>query len=184
MNAFNRIITIIVLFILLALLLALAVSPLDVVNWMQELLANFSAWLARMQATDPTNFNIARAALAVAALLVLLPLILAEFTREGEAVVRLRTPEGDAQVTTDSIAKRLSWHVDQLADVITVQPEVQARGDQVNIRLDVETSPVIDVPMKTEEIILVVRDVVEGSMGLKIGKLDVRIRHSEYPQLV
>ncbi len=184
MNALNRIITIIVLFVLLALLLALAVSPLDLVNWVQGLLANFSAWLARMQVTDPTNFNIARAALAVAALLVLLPLILAEFTREGEAVVRLRTPEGDAQVTTDSIAKRLSWHVDQLADVITVQPEVQARGDQVNIRLDVETSPVIDVPMKTEEIILVVRDVVEGSMGLKIGKLDVRIRHSEYPQLV
>ena len=65
-----------------------------------------------------------------------------------------------------------------------MQPEVQARSDQVNIQLDVETSPVIDVPMKTEEIILVVRDVVEGSMGLKIGKLDVRIRHSEYPQLV
>ena len=73
MNAFNRIITIIVLFILLALALALAVVPLDVVNWMQELLANFSAWLARLQATDSTNYNIARAALAVAALLVLLP---------------------------------------------------------------------------------------------------------------
>lgn len=183
MNAFNRIVTIIVLFILLALLLALAVSPLDVVNWMQGQLANFSAWLARLQATDPTNFNIARAALAVAALIVLLPLILAEFTREGESVVRLHTPEGDAQVTTDSIAKRISWHVDQLADVIAVQPEVQARSDQVNIQLDVETSPVIDVPMKTEEIILVVRDVVEGSMGLKIGKLDVRIRHSAYPEL-
>ena len=183
MNAFNRIVTIIVLFILLALLLALAVSPMEVAHWMQGQLATFSAWLARMQVTDPTNFNIARAALAVAALIVLLPLILAEFTREGETVVRLRTAEGDAQVTTDSIAKRLAWHVDQLADVIAVQPVVQARGDQVNIQLDVETSPVIDVPMKTEEIILVTRDVVEGSMGLKIGKIDVRIRHSEYPEL-
>ncbi len=109
MNAFNRIVTIIILFILLALLLALAISPLDVVHWMQEHLANFSAWLARLQATDPINFNIGRAAVAVAALLVLLPLILAEFTREGEAVVRLRTPEGDAQVTTDSIT-RLEKH--------------------------------------------------------------------------
>ena len=181
MNAINRIISILILLLLLALLLALAFSPGEVVNWMQAQLANFSAWLARSQVTDPTNFNIARAAIAVAALILLLPLILAEFTREGEAVVRFRTPEGEAQVTTDSIAKRLSWHVDQLADVITVQPQVQARGDQVNIGLDVETSPVIDVPMKTEEIILVVRDVVEGSMGLKIGKLDVRIRHSEYP---
>ncbi len=61
MNAFNRIVTIIILFILLALLLALAISPLDVVHWMQEHLANFSAWLARLQATDPTNFNIGRA---------------------------------------------------------------------------------------------------------------------------
>ena len=183
MNAINRIISILVLLLLLALFLALAFAPGEVTHWMQEQLANFSSWLAHFQATDPTNFNIARAAIAVAALILLLPLLIAEFTREGESVVRFRTPQGDAQVTTDSIAKRLAWHVDQLADVIAVQPQVQARGDQVNIALDVETSPVIDVPMKTEEIILVVRDVAEGSMGLKIGKLDVRIRHSEYPEI-
>ncbi len=69
-------------------------------------------------------------------------------------------------------------------DTVTFDPSLADSLIPLNIQLDVETSPVIDVPMKTEEIILVVRDVVEDSMGLKIGKLDVRIRHSEYPQLV
>ncbi len=55
MNAFNRIVTIIILLILLALLLALAVSPS--MRPLDPSIANFSAWLARLQATDPINFN-------------------------------------------------------------------------------------------------------------------------------
>ena len=91
---------------------------------------------------------------------------------------------GEASISVESISQRLAYNIDQLPDVVKVSPRITARARGVDIELVLETAPDVDVPMKTEEIILVVRDVVESSMGLKIGKLDVRIRHSEYPQLV
>ncbi|MCO6450073.1 MAG: hypothetical protein J5I90_04720 [Caldilineales bacterium] len=182
MNTLNRAITIVVLVAILILILSLALSPNTVGDWLQMRLGDGLSAIDRYQMTDPTNFTLARIAVVIAAILLIAPLILAEFQRQGESVVRLETPSGTAQVTADSIARRLSWHLDQLADVIAVQPSVRARGNQVDVNLDVETSPEVDVPMKTEEIMLVTREVVEDSMGLRIGRLDVRIRHSEYPE--
>lgn len=181
MNALNRIITIVVLLAILILVLALALSPNNVGDWLQMQLGDGISAIYRYQITDPTNFTLARVAVVIAAILLLGPLILAEFPRKTESAVRLETPSGEAQVTTESIARRLAWHLDQLADVISVQPTVRARGGQVDVHLDVETAPEVDVPMKTEEVMLVTREVVEDSMGLRIGRLDVRIRHSDYP---
>ena len=183
MNALNRAVTLIVLTLILILIIAMALSPNEVLSWMQMTMGKAVVAVSHFQQQDVTNFNIARIAAVVAALILLVPLIMAEFPRSTESLVRFRTPEGEAQVTTDSIERRLAWHVDQLADVIAVQPQVQARGDQVDITLDVDTTPEIDVPMKTEEIMLVTREIVEDSMGLKIGKLAVNIRHTDYPEL-
>ncbi|MCP4165021.1 MAG: hypothetical protein GY759_03890 [Chloroflexi bacterium] len=184
MNTVNRIVSIVVFVLLLLILVALALAPNDVISWVQMQLSDLSATISRQQVIDTTNYNIARVAVVVAALLVLLPLIMAEFSSPTESVARVRTADGEARVTTDSIARRLAWHIDQLADVITVAPEVQARGDHVDIILDIETSPEIDIPMKTEEIMLVTREVVEDRMGLKVGKIDVRLRHSAYPEMI
>jgi len=52
----------------------------------------------------------------------------------------------------------------------------------VNATLDLETTPDIDVPMKTDEVIAVAREVVEEQMGLQLGKVYVRIRHAAYPE--
>jgi hypothetical protein len=85
-----------------------------------------------------------------------------------------------AQVTTESVAQRLKWHLGQLADVLSVQPTVRASGRRVNVEIEVETTPEIEVPMKTEEVIAVTREVVEDRMGLCLGKLDVRVRHAPF----
>jgi len=37
------------------------------------------------------------------------------------------------------------------------------------------------VPMKTEEVMQVTKDVVEGRMGLKLGKVKITIKHAPYP---
>ncbi len=183
MNAFNRFITILLLLLLLVLIVALAARPDETISWMQVQLGNGSAALIRYRALDPTNFMLARVAAVLIAVLVIIPLLLAEVRRKGTEAVRVRTEAGDALVTTDSIARRLAWHLDQLADVITAMPEVRARGDHVDITIDVETSPVVDVPMKTEEIMLLTREVVEQDMGIKVGRLNVRVRHSDYPEV-
>ena len=182
MNQLNRVVASLFFLLLLVFFVGLGLFPMDMVNWLQVQLGTLTNQIARFQAIDSTNFNLARIAVVVAALLLFLPLLMAEFTRRTESLVRLQTADGAASVTTDSIARRLAWHLDQLADVITVVPAVHSRGSLVDVVLDVETSPEIDVPMKTEEVMLVTREIIEDRMGLKLGKLDVRIRHSEYPE--
>lgn len=184
MRILNRLVTFFVLSLALLCLIALALAPQSVIAFVQRNLLTFSNFLVGYQASDPLNFNIARVAVVIGALVVLLPLLLAEFPRrKTEPVVRLHTASGEAQVTADSIARRLAWHLDQLADVISVQPVVTPRGDHVDVLLIVETSPAIEVPMKTEEVMLVAREVVQDRMGLKLGRLEVRIQHADFPPL-
>ena len=80
------------------------------------------------------------------------------------------------------MAKRLAWHIDQLADVISVTPEVTAVGRAVNVMVNLETRPEIDVPMKTDEVVGVVKEVVTERMGLQLGKVQVRIKHAPYQE--
>ncbi len=183
MNAINRIIAFLIFLLAFIVLVFLAVSPFDALAWMQSQLGDLSHWASSYQNSNSLFFTLGRIALGAIAFLVVIPLMLAEIPRgTKEKSVKMRTEQGEVQVTADSIAKRLAWHLDQLADVIAVTPIVNPRGDKVHVHLDVETSPEIDVPMKTEEIMLVTREIIEKDMGLKLGKLNVNIRHAPYPQ--
>ena len=90
---------------------------------------------------------------------------------------------GDAVVAVESIAKRLTYHIDQLADVISVKPKISARGGGVEVEMEVEISPEIDIPMKDEEIRQVAANVVEEQMGLKLRKIRPSFKDGPYPKL-
>jgi hypothetical protein len=182
MNFINRVIGILIFFIAFILLIVLAAIPFETLSWLQAQIGEFSQWARQYQIANPLFFNLGRVALAAIAILVVIPLMIAELPRKKkEAAVTMRTEQGEIRVTADSIARRLAWRLDQLADIITVAPFVNPKGDTVNIQLDVETSPEVDVPMKTDEIMLVTREVIEQDMGLKLGKLSVNLRHADYP---
>ncbi len=182
MNVLNRFLAIIFIFMLLVGALALTITPFATLTWLQDGLGRFQQSLAIQESQNPTLFLIARLLVGLVVVLLLVAFGMAEWPRRPQPAVRLQTSTGAAAVTTDSVARRLRWHLDQLADVIAVEPTVRPHGDRVDVFLEVETSPVIEVPMKTEEVMLVAREVVEERMGLKLGRLDVRIRHSEYPK--
>jgi hypothetical protein len=58
---------------------------------------------------------------------------------------------------------------------------VQARGGRVRVKLEVVTSPYVQVPERVAQIVEVVKGVVEGEMGLKLkGKPDINIQHASY----
>jgi hypothetical protein len=183
MNFINRIIGFLIFFIAFLLLIVLAVVPFEAMAWLQTQIGHLAQWAHQYQITNQLLFNLGRVALAAIAILIVIPLMIAELPRKKkEPAVTMRTEHGEIRVTAASIAKRLAWHLDQLADVITVYPVVSPRGDTVNVMLDVETSPEIDLPMKTEEIMLVTREIIEQDMGLKLGKLNVNLRHGAYPE--
>jgi len=89
---------------------------------------------------------------------------------------------GEAQLTTDSIANRLEYNIDQLADVIKVKPTISSGRKGVIVDLELETNPEIEVPMKTEEVQQLTKDIVEERMGLKLDTVRVVIRHAPYPK--
>ncbi len=180
MNVFNRITALILWLALLILAIYLAVFSLQAVGQIQAGLNGVAEWLVAQQAQSATNFLIAQLALGMVAVLLLGMLLWLEIRPTRPKGVRIRTSEGSAELDPASISRRLEWHLDQLADVITVIPTVKARGDSVDINLEIETAPDIDVAMKTDEVVEVTRDIVEQDMGLKLGKLDVRMRHAPF----
>jgi hypothetical protein len=183
MNVVNRLVTVIVLLILLALALTLAVAPVVAVQAAQQGLEGLEGFLSNAARLWSVLFVVGRIALALLAVLIFGLLIVAELRPNRPKAVAVHTDGGSsASVTTDSVARRLTWHIDQLADVISVTPEVTARGKSVNVRLDLETRPEVDVPMKTDEVVAVAREVITERMGLQIGKIDVRIKHAPYQE--
>ena len=177
MNLFNRIVAIVLWLSLLACALVAAVVPLAGAAWLQTQSSALVRQLDQWQAANATNFLIGQAALGIGALLLFGALLFFEVMSSRQPGVRIRTTEGgSAELDPNSVGRRLQWHLDQLAEVITVIPAVKSRRGAVDIRLEIETAPDTDIPMKTDEVVDVTREVIERDMGLKLGKLDVRVR--------
>lgn len=177
MNGFNRFVATVLWLVLLAGLLIAAVAPLQSIAWLQATLTELSTWLTGIQAENSAYFIVGQAAVGIGAILILGTLLFFEVSTIRRRGVRIRTPEGgSAELDTVSVERRLQWHLDQLADVITVVPAVRSRGGSVDIKLEIEAAPDIDIPLKTDEVVGVTRDIIEQDMGLRLGKLDVQLR--------
>jgi hypothetical protein len=181
MNTFNRIVVLLLWLILLAAVGVAAVLPLRTVRTLQRILGDWETQLQLALETDATNFLIGQIAVGVVGLLVLGFLIALAIWSGRQRGVRIRTAQGtSAELDTSSISRRLSWHLDQMAEVINVVPLVTSRGGSVDIKLEIETAPDIDVPMKTDEVVAATREIIEHDMGLKLGKLDVHMRYAPF----
>jgi hypothetical protein len=177
MSGFNRVIAILLWLVLLVAVLALAISPAGALTQMQGWLAQAIDALDTWRADSPTNFFIAQISVGVGATILFAMLIWFEIATARRRGVRIYTADGgSAELETNSIGRRLSWHLDQLAEVITVVPAVRSRGSAVDIKLEIEAAPDVDIPLKTEEVVQVTREVVEQELGLRMGKLDVHMR--------
>ncbi len=182
-NLFNRLVAVVVWLALLAGIIYLTVAPARVLSDVATRARAFAEQLTVWQTASATNFLIGQIAVGLTALLLFGTLLWMELWPKRRRGVRVHTSEGGSvELDTQSIARRLVWHLDQLAEVIAVIPDVKARGSAVDIRLEIETAPDIDVPMKTDEVVEVTRDIIEQDMGLKLGKLDVRMRHAPFDE--
>lgn len=177
MNGFNRLAATLLWLALLAAILTATIAPFWSIEWLQTNLTGLTTWLEAVKQENPVYFVVGQAAVGIGALLIFGALVFFEVITLRRRGVRIHTAEGGAaELDTVSVARRLQWHLDQLAEVITVVPNVRPRGGSVDIRLEIETAPDIDIPLKTDEVVEVTRDIIEQDMGLRLGKLDVHIR--------
>ncbi|MCS7221212.1 MAG: hypothetical protein RML36_11670 [Anaerolineae bacterium] len=179
MDVFNRLFAIVILLLILVTGVLAAAFPFASLGFVREGIVRLETLLQQEQELRPVLFVIGQIAAVLFTLLVPGLLLWLEMRRPRPGAAPVAMAEGIAQarVATDSVAQRLGWHLSQLADVLNVRPIVRASGRRVDVELEVETTPEIEVLMKTEEVAAVTREVVEDRMGLQLGKLNVQIRH-------
>lgn len=184
MNVFNRLVVIVLLLAIIVLVIVIAIVPRESFS----LISAFSNWAEQgtreyAAGSQWPLFAAARVFLGGAIVLVCLFFLWLELRRPRKKTVRVqKMAGGEAHIAVDSIAQRLAYNIDQLPEVIKVTPNIYSRSRGVDIDLLLETSPDIDVPMKTEEVMQVTREVVAERMGLKLGKVQVKIKHAPYPR--
>ncbi len=184
MNAFNRLIVILLLLLIIVAVAVVMIVPQQTLR----LIAVTFDWLAQgagdyINSSDRLLFAGGRVLAGGILIFACIVLLWLELRRPRKKAIRAqKLAGGDALIATDSIEQRLAYNIDQLPDVIRVSPRITGRARGVDIDLLLETSPDIDIPMKTEEVLEVTREVINERMGLKLGKVQVKIKHAPYPK--
>ena len=184
MNVFNRLVVLLLLLLIIVATALIVIVPQETFR----LTAATFDWL-RQSSSDYINSGdrlfFAGGRVIVGGVIVISCLILIwlELRRPRKRTIRTqKLSGGEAHITVDSIEQRLAYNIDQLPDVVKVSPRINGRSRGVDVDLILETSPDIDVPMKTEEVIEVTREIIVERMGLKLGKVQVKIKHAPYPK--
>ena len=179
MKTFNRVVVVLLLLVTIIVMSIVLVVPRPAIEVLRQRLWNLDASLALVA---PLVLLVVGVALALLVDVVCAVLIWLEIRRRRPRAIRVQSISGgQAELTVDSIARRVEHNVSQLNGVISIKPNVWGRRDGVEVGLDLETSPEVNVPAKTEEVCQVTREVVEDEMGLKLRKVRVNIKYAPYP---
>jgi len=179
MNLFNRIVVVSLLLVGIVLCPVVLIAPLQSIDAVQGFLRLLQVNLSLIH---PLARFIGGATGALFLFLLFLFLLWMEFRRpRAERVRLLQISGGEAELSIESIAHRLEHNIGQLPEVVRVKPQVKPGRGGIQVHLDLETTPEINVPAKTEEVCQMARQVVEEKMGLRLEKVRVTIRHAPYP---
>lgn len=178
MNTFNRVVVILLLLATIIVMTVVLAVPRPMIEVLQQWLQNLDMNLALV--AEPLLL-IVGVILALLVDVVCALLLWLEIRRRPRAIRVQSISGGQAELTVDSVARRLEYNIGQLDGVISVKPNVWGRRGGVEVELDLETSPEVDVPAKTEEVCQVSKEAVEDKMGLRLRKVRVNIKHAPYP---
>jgi len=167
MNIFNRIFTIITIFILTIVGLAVVVLPANLQVASGSVLA----------AVESIQVSL-RFAVALVFIIVMFLLLWLELRRAGSKTVEVARSTGSRiRITTSHVEERLTQQIDALGGVISSRVKVGERDNQVVTQVEVVSSPGLDIIAKGEEIAAIVRVTVTDQLGLKLfGKPQITIK--------
>lgn len=179
MNFVNR------LLMVLILLAAIVVTPISIVLvlFFRPSIAAFLNNLAR-GVTEGAGAGMTQLICVGVVLLIFVVAVIMLFLElQRPPARRLRVQQvtdGEVQVTDEAIVQRIEHNVGQLADVLRVKPRVAAanKGKAVDVYIELETSPEVNVPQKTQEVIAAVKQVMEQQMGLQVNQIQVQLDYS------
>lgn len=184
MNVFNRVLMTVVILLAILIVVILAVAPLRSFDVLATFFRNVSTSVTTYQAAHWPIFATAQVILGGGLFILGIALLWAEFRSPRRKMIRAqKLAGGESHIAVDSITQRLAYNLDQLPDVVSAAPRVvgYSRG-AVDLEVLLETAPEIDVPMKSGEVMQVTKEIVQDRMGLKLGKVQIKIKHAPYPK--
>jgi uncharacterized alkaline shock family protein YloU len=111
-------------------------------------------------------------------------LLYAELMPGGKVRMRLKSIQGaDVMMSADAIVTQLQYALDPLPGVIHVNPKVsKGKDDAVDVTVELATTSDVSVKQKTDEVMDVTRTVLEGGLGLRVGKVQIKIDQMKAPK--
>lgn len=181
MNFINRIL--IVMFLIFGILLSCA-SVFGIL-FMRAALGEAFQGAAAVLTENPMGlrqFICIGVAILIFAIAVLL--LYLELMPGGKMRMRLKSIQGaDVLMSADAITTQLQYALDPLPGVIRAQPKVfKGKGDTVDVLVDMTTTSDVDVKRKTDEVMDVTRTVLEGGLGLRVGKVQIKLEQVKPPK--
>lgn len=121
---------------------------------------------------------------AILALVFSLLLLYLELMPSGKLRMRLKSIQGaDVLMSADAIVTQLQYALDPLPGVLRAQPKVfKGKGDGVDVMVDLVTTSDVDVKQKTNQVMDVARTVLEGGLGLRVGKVQIKLEQMKTPK--
>lgn len=181
MNLINR------LLVVLELLVAIILSPILIVLLLVNralLLSSIEPALRTITADPPNPAQVICVGILTLIFAFAILLILLEYPRSTGRRLRVASAEGvEVLMTSDAITQQLEYSLDALTDVIKVRPQVASAGRDKGVDVFVEmwTTADVDVKGKTEEAAGVARNVLEGKLGLKVSRVQIKLDQMKAP---
>lgn len=180
MNVFNRIVMVLLILGLLGLAVSLLINPQSVLQIGVDTLTRAQESIVFTDA----NWNVYyRVGMGIVAL-VLLILLLLEIRRTHKKSVRIKTEgNGKARIGVESVTQSLAYRIDELPGVRDAKPHITSRGKDVSVAIDLHTSPTVNVPTVTGDIVKLAHEIIETQLGVKIhGQVEVNVAHEPFPR--
>jgi phosphatidylglycerophosphate synthase len=175
MNFINR------LLIVLELLVVIVLSPILIVllligrSTFQTIFAPALATLSQ-SAIQPSQVICVGVLVLLFAFAIIL--LLLEYPRSSGRRLRIQSVLGaEVLMSSDAITQQVEYSLDALTGVIKVRAQVVSAGRDKGVDVFVElwTTADADVKGKTEEAAGVARHVIEDGLGLKVGKVQIKL---------
>jgi uncharacterized alkaline shock family protein YloU len=175
MRVFNRAVVILEIVLLIIVLIVAAVVP----NTVLERMVYTVGEAQRLLQIDWPRSYIVFLLVDIGVIFLGLVLLWLEIRPQTMRVITVRTRGGaEAQVSPSSVAKSLEYHIADVSDISKARAVVRGMRTGVDISLDLETAPEIDIPSKMEEVSQASRDLIEGRMGLHVARIKVNVKQA------
>lgn len=180
MNILNRALVILLTLAALALITVVSAAPVEMANLAAAWLVNLASWANLLLPFG----RIIVAGIGFGLALVLLFWLWLEIRTPNYRTVRVVKAQGSqAEVSVRTLAERLEYAVDSLPDVLKADARLRSYRRNVQVTMQVEIRPGIEVASKVDEIGAAIRTVVEDTMGLALrGRPKVRVEAVRFPK--